>query len=37
VTFVDVVQAGLIDRRVDDGALVLLTGRCRALAEGKES
>ena len=31
----DAVQAGLINRRVDDGALVLLTSRGRALAEGK--
>ena len=31
----DAVRAGLVDRRVDDGALVLLTGRGRALAEGK--
>jgi hypothetical protein len=31
----DAVQAGLVDRRVDDGALVLLTSRGRALAEGK--
>jgi hypothetical protein len=28
------VQAGLVDRQVDDGALVLLTSRGRALAEG---
>jgi len=34
-TIVDAVQAGLVDRRVDDGALVLLTSRGRALAEGK--
>ena len=31
----DAVLAGLVDRRVDDGALVLLTSRGRALAEGK--
>ena len=31
----DAVLAGLVDRRVDDGALVLLTNRGRALAEGK--
>jgi hypothetical protein len=30
----DAVQAGLIDRRVDDGGLVLLTSRGRVLAEG---
>ena len=30
----DAVRAGLVDRRVDDAALVLLTGRGRALAEG---
>ena len=28
-------RAGMVDRRVDDGALVLLTSRGRALAEGK--
>ena len=33
----DAVHAGLVDRRVDDGALVLLTSRARALAEGKAS
>ena len=33
----DAVQAGLINRRVDDGALVLFTSRGRALAEGKVS
>jgi hypothetical protein len=32
----DAVRAGLVDRRVDDAALVLLTGRGRALAEGKD-
>jgi hypothetical protein len=30
----DAVSAGLVDRRLDDDALVLLTGRDRALAEG---
>ena len=30
-------QAGLVDRQVDDGALVLLTGRGRALAEGRSN
>jgi hypothetical protein len=30
----DAVQAGLVDRRVDDGALMLLTGRGRALVVG---
>jgi hypothetical protein len=34
-TIADAVRAGLVDRRVDDGALVVLTGRGRALAEGK--
>jgi hypothetical protein len=29
------VQAGLVDQRVDDGALVLLTSRGQALAEGR--
>ena len=32
---VDAVQAGLVDRRVDDGALVLLTDKGRALAQGE--
>jgi hypothetical protein len=32
----DAVLAGLIDRRIDDNALVLLTNRGRALAEGKD-
>lgn len=31
----DAVLAGLVDRRADDDALVLLTSRGRALAEGK--
>jgi hypothetical protein len=31
----DAVQAGWVDRRVDDRALVLLTSRGQALAEGK--
>lgn len=30
----DAVQAGLVDRRVDEPGLVLLTDRGRALAEG---
>jgi hypothetical protein len=32
----DAVLAGLIDRRVDDDALVLITDKGRALAEGKQ-